>query len=244
MKNILISSILLSIIMLIAACNPDEPVPSRLDCDNIYPVYESSITDYEPTFEWCANELVDSFRFQLSEVEDFSSLLFDNFTEVNSITPLYWMPHPSFPNSYYNHTLSWGQKHYWRIAKVITDTQEAWSDTYIFETNDIRDDIVGVYEARKRRHWINHNGNPTYYDSVYSIHQIEVEKLPNSRGIRVKDITTGDFDLEMESSGLYHWNGDYEYSHSKFKIDLDSFDIMDTRCSSWPCTGYRYSGRE
>ena len=83
MKNIIIG--ILSSLVFTIACNPDEPTSSvKLDCGRIVPVYESIITDYEPTFEWCADESVDSFRFQLSKKEDFSTLLFDNFTQINS----------------------------------------------------------------------------------------------------------------------------------------------------------------
>jgi len=247
MKKILIIGLLI-LTTLIIACNPDEPTPPKLDCDNTYPVYESVIADYEPTFEWCEIGNAESYRFQLSKLEDFSELLHETDTIVNQniVTLSYIITHSS---GYSTWILNWGTKYYWRIAAIKDSVQQDWSNTYIFETNDIRDDIVGSYEAKKQKFWLSHHGNPTYYDSVYSIHQIEVEKLPDSRGIRVKDITSGDFDIELSRAfGLYSWAPQYQvYTGGEFKIDVDSFEIRNVPCDSpadLPCIGYRYSGRE
>lgn len=243
MKNILINSIILSIVVLIISCDPDEPTSPKLDCESVYPIYESVITDYQPSFEWCEIENVEEYRFQLSTVEDFSELLFDTDTIVNEnrVSLSYVILHHA---GYSTWKLPWGTKYYWRVAAIKDTVQQDWSDTYIFETNDIRDDVVGIYEAKKRKIEQNHNGNPIYYDSVYSIHEIEVEKLEGSRGIRVKDNTYGDFDIEMEDDLDLYWWIKYFDAWGKFKIEVDSFEIQDIYCPVPPCSGFRYSGRE
>lgn len=253
MKNILINSIILSIGMLIIGCDPDEPTPLppvKLDCESIYPIYESVITTTPFIFEWCVDENATEYHLQASLTEDFGEIIFDTVTVSNAAKSVdLILVNPTTGEIYEFFPFRWGTKYYWRVAAIKDTVQQDWSDTYIFETNDIRDDVVGTYEAEKRKLRINHNGNFIYYDSIYSIHQIEVEKLENSRGIRVKDITAGDFDLELSRDlGLNVWLPEYEiYTFAEFKIDIDSFEIRDMPCDSpgnWPCTGYRYSGRE
>ena len=244
MKNILISSILL-ITILIAACDPDEPT-SKLDCESIYPVYESIINTSIFNFDWCAIENATEYHIEVSKVEDFSEIVLDRTVMETSVKSIIWLIDQGNGDSVEYFPLKWRTTYYWRVAAVKDSIQQDWSDTYIFETHDRRDDIVGTYEAKKRKLWQNHNGNFIYYDSVYSIHQIEVEKLPDSRGIRVKDITAGDFDLEMSVDlSSYRWMEEsYEDGRSQFKIDIDSFEIQDIYRGDPPSSGFRYSGRE
>ncbi len=248
MKNILINSIILSIGMLIIGCDPDEPTPLppvKLDCESIYPIYESVITTTPFIFEWCVDENATEYHLQASLTEDFGEIIFDTVTVSNAAKSVdLILVNPTTGEIYEFFPFRWGTKYYWRVAAIKDTVQQDWSDTYIFETNDIRDDVVGIYEAKKRKIEQNHNGNPIYYDSVYSIHEIEVEKLEGSRGIRVKDNTYGDFDIEMEDDLDLYWWIKYFDAWGKFKIEVDSFEIQDIYCPVPPCTGFRYSGRE
>ena len=240
--------IILAVLMFIISCSEDEPTPiptpQGLDCNDIYPEYDSLITEFEPTFEWCLINNGDKYRFQLSEEENFESFVFDTISESNFITPLYFEPHPTTPNVYFNKTLIWGTNYYWRVAAINNGVQQAWSDIYIFQTHDIRDDIVGTYQAQKTMYRVwNSHGFQTYFDSVYSTHQLLVEKIPDSRGIRVFDRIQQDFDIYFTTdlSNNYVWyQGE---SGVRFKIDTDSF-ALHKHCVSPPCTGYLYSGRE
>ena len=71
--------IILAVLMFIISCSEDEPTPiptpQGLDCNDIYPEYDSLITEFEPTFEWCLINNGDKYRFQLSEEENFESFV-------------------------------------------------------------------------------------------------------------------------------------------------------------------------
>ena len=248
MKKILIIGLSM-VITLIIACNPDEPTPPKLDCDDIYPIYESIINTSIFNFEWCSTNSATAYHLVVSDKEDFSEIILDTTVLETTVKSIIFLVDSGNGDLVEYFPFRWGTRYYWKVATIKDSIQQEWSDTYIFETNDIRDDIVGIYEAKKRKFWLSHNGNPTYYDSVYSIHQIEVEKLLNSRGIRVKDITSADFDIELSRDmGLNLWAPQYQvYTGGEFKIDVDSFEIRNVPCDSpadLPCIGYRYSGRE
>jgi hypothetical protein len=244
MKNIILLSVI-TIILITISCNKDEPTPFVPDCDSIYPAYESIISDYQPTLEWCAVGNNEKYRFQLSKDIHFVDLLFDTISESNIITPLYLIP-TSVPNAFDSKILVWGTKYYWRVAAIEYSIQKSWSDTYVFETNDMRDEIVGTYTAKKTEIRRISTLYSIYLDSVHSEHQILVEKIPNSRGINIKDLSLSNFDLAVYESRTndYSWWDSYNgpYINAQFKIDVDSFAIKYYSCS--PCSGFLYSGRK
>lgn len=246
MKNIILLTVITTILITIS-CNKDEPTkPFVPDCDSIYPAYEEVTSNYEPTLKWCAVDNSEHYHFQLSDDEKFENLLFDTLSESNEITPLYLIPHPSVPNAFESKILVWGTKYYWRVAAIENTVQKPWSDTYVFETNDMRDEIVGTYTAKKTEIRRISTLYSIYLDSVHSQHQILVEKIPNSRGINIKDLSLGNFDLALydSPSNEYYWGDSYNdaYTKAQFKIDVDSFAIEYYSCS--PCSGFLYSGRK
>lgn len=116
----------------------------------------------------------------------------------------------------------------------------------MFETKDLRDEIIGTYTAKKTEIKRISTLYSIYLDSVHSEHQILVEKIPNSKGINIKDLSLGNFDLALydSPSNQYFWRDSYNgaYTNAQFKIDMDSFAIKYYSCS--PCSGFLYSGRK
>lgn len=238
-------------ILLIIACNTDEPNrPLFLDCRSICPEYgeEMDITPFD--FEWCDIKNATAYHIQVSPKGDFSEIMFDTITSETSKRASIFLEDALDGSIDEFFPFEWGTKYYWRIAPIINGDEQEWGDIYAFETRDIRDDIVGSYEAKKTEMWVwNSFGATSYYDSIYSIHQIEVEKVEDSRGLRVIDESNGDFDLSFTSSAGINYSWTYPQSPAtssrcQFKIDVDSFYISYRTCVSTPCQGFFYSGRK
>jgi len=240
--------IILAVLMFIISCSEDEPTPiptpQGLDCNDIYPEYDSTINTSIFNFEWCAKQGATQYYLQVSDEESFSEIMFDTVTsETTKRATVFLVDHGNGSMVEY-FPFIWGTTYYWRVAAINNGVQQAWSDIYIFQTHDIRDDIVGTYQAQKTMYRVwNSHGFQTYFDSLYSTHQLLVEKIPDSRGIRVFDRIQQDFDIYFTTdlSNNYVWyQGE---SGVRFKIDTDSF-ALHKHCVSPPCTGYLYSGRE
>ena len=152
MKIIKIYTWVVLLFLLITSCSEDNSLFNRIDCEDIYPIYGSVIENYEPIFIWCKDEKSDAYRFQLSTDINFDKLLFDTTSNINELTPHYFVQDLYDTTLFWGATLNWGTNYYWRIAKIKDNKQKKWSDTYHFQTYDFREDVIGTYQVEKRRY--------------------------------------------------------------------------------------------
>jgi hypothetical protein len=90
-----------------------------------------------PTLSWATEPLVDDYHLQVSEMENFSSLVYDNSGILG--------------NSFQVPNLEPGRRYYWRVAASNISGKSQWSDTRSFTTigQPTDDTLVGFWKMEE-----------------------------------------------------------------------------------------------
>lgn len=239
--------IILAVLMFIISCSEDEPTPiptpQGLDCNDIYPEYDSTINISIFNFEWCAKQGATQYYLQVSDEESFSEIMFDTVTsETTKRATVFLVDHGNGSMVEY-FPFIWGTTYYWRVAPIIDGQQGEWSDIYTFKTWDERDKLIGTYTMDKHIYKISLSGY-SYISTDLGEGQVKVEKVENSKNIRITEIGGNNLTEELSNSSTNGWTKYYDvYPHSLVTYPNDSIRVifMTNPGDSIPW-GYYYGG--
>ena len=242
-KNIIFGVLCVGMIY-ISSCTKDTQPPYQPNCDSLYPEYDGVVDTNIFNFQWCAIEGAISYRIKVEGIAPNFPVPFDTVVEGTTVKSTLMYQSTNDPTLIIEGTpFEWGNTYEWRVAPIIDGQQGEWSDIYTFRTWDERDKLIGTYTMDKHIYKISLSGY-SYISTDLGEGQVKVEKVENSKNIRITEIGGNNLTEELSNSSTNGWTKYYDvYPHSLVTYPNDSIRVifMTNPGDSIPW-GYYYGG--
>lgn len=243
-KNIIFGVLCVGMIY-ISSCTKDTQPPYQPNCDSLYPEYDGVVDTNIFNFQWCAAEGATKYRVQATTTFNVGEpYLYDTIVEQTTVKSTLMYQSTNDPTLITEGTpFEWGNTYEWRVAPIIDGQQGEWSDIYTFKTWDERDKLIGTYTMDKHIYKISLSGY-SYISTDLGEGQVKVEKVENSKNIRITEIGGNNLTEELSNSSTNGWTKYYDvYPHSLVTYPNDSIRVifMTNPGDSIPW-GYYYGG--
>ncbi|MFK7948020.1 MAG: hypothetical protein AB8G11_10535 [Saprospiraceae bacterium] len=226
-KNIIFGVLCVGMIY-ISSCTKDPQPPYQPDCDNLYPEYDGVVDTNIFIFQWCAVEGATQYRIIVEGIDPNYHVPFDTIVEGINLKSTFFVPTTNDPSVYVEVSpFEWGNTYEWRVAPIIDGQQGEWSDIYTFRTWDVRDEIIGTYTLNKYIYKYSLSGY-SYPSTYLGEGQVKVEKIENSKNIRITEVGGNNLTEELDGGWLsYSWSRTYDtYPNYLRTFPNDSIEIV------------------